>query len=799
MSHTGLIKKLKAGLGSDETGNKANSLIFLHKYGFNIPVTFLVSTQAYERYLTEGSHILEELKKEIENLPDAMYAVRSSTSAEDSQDYTYAGQFQTIINIRGTENILKAIREVWDSVHVINESEYLARTRITSLKCAVIIQEMISSKLAGVSFSVNPVTNQNEIIIEAVEGLGQDLVQKGITPLRWRISKDTFLEGNQNDPNIEIVKKVAKDTLKLKRHYGHHIDIEWVYDGNRLFYLQLRKITGKTDMQVYSNKLAKDMLPGQIKPLVWSVNVSLVNGTWIDLLSEITGTLDVRPEDLARPFYYQSYFNTVALGKIFNEFGMSADSLESMMIRDEHSKPSFKPGIKILRHTFRIIRFIYTKLHFEKTFLKDYNKLKVYYTQISERINGEFSFKLYPEYFAELFNTGKRLTYLNIVIPVLNQIYNKRLRKKLSKIDLDYDYLDFNQDFPLLVALSPLYALQKIKESIDELPDQIKKDCTSFARLRSFPQTHKIVNEIHNFLQEFGHLSDSGNDFSFPKWEEDPEQVFTMIINSVPLKPKSGLYSLTALRQKGVASRLVRMYNKAGRFKVYREQISSLFIFGHGQFRKIFLNLGNELSGRGIINTPEDIFYLTKAEIDKILSEILTKTEIDKNLTEVLTKTEIDNNLTEILSPEMMDYSRIIQERKREMEETKNYVLPPVIYGEEAPILDIDKKRNHYGLGTSPGTYSGKTKVIRQTRDFESFNRGDVLIIPFSDVSWTPLLIQAGAIVSETGGLLAHCSIIAREMGIPALVSVPNACSLGDGLSVTVDGSNGILTVHDYE
>jgi pyruvate,water dikinase len=775
MKQQRLIKKLKAGLTSDETGNKANSLIFLHKYGFNIPLTFLVSTVAYERYLKEGPGILEEIKNEVKSLPDVMYAVRSSTSAEDSQDFTYAGQFQTMINIRGTDDIVKAIREVWDSVHLINNSEYLRRTRITSIKCGVIIQEMIPSVLAGVSFSSNPVTNQDEVVIEAVEGMGQDLVQKGLTPIRWRIFNDQILEGNRNDPNFEIIRKVGKDTLKLKRYYGHHIDIEWVYDGSRIYYLQLRKITGKTDIQVYSNKLAKEMLPGQIKPLVWSVNIPMVNGTWIGLLSEITGTLDVKPEDLARPFYYQTYFNNVALGKIFNEFGMSADSLEQMMIKNDRSKPSFRPGIKIIRHTFRIIRFIYNKLTFEKTFIREYNELNAKYLQISQRLKNEFSLKSYPEIFSELFTEGKKLTYLNIVIPLLNQIYNKSLKKKLSQNNLDYDNLDFNRDFPQLVALSPMHSIEKIRRSIDELPDQIRNESVSFSRFRSFPETGTIVDAIDDFLKEFGHLSDSGNDFSFPKWEEDPEMVFNMILKSVPLKIKTGLFSLKDMPRTGVkvSAALIRKYNKAGRFKVYREQISSLFIFGVGLFRRLFLDLGREISKYGIINAAEDIFYLKKNEIDRIIQDILSSAPVP--------------------------YHGIIRERRKEMEDTKDYSLPPVIYGEEAPILELNKKRNHHGLGTSPGVFSGKTRVIRQTRDFESFCRGDVLIIPFSDVSWTPILIQAGAIVSETGGLLSHCSIIAREMGIPAMVSVANACSLGDGLNVTVDGSNGILTIHDYE
>ncbi|MDZ7633587.1 MAG: PEP-utilizing enzyme [Bacteroidales bacterium] len=88
---------------------------------------------------------------------------------------------------------------------------------------------------------------------------------------------------------------------------------------------------------------------------------------------------------------------------------------------------------------------------------------------------------------------------------------------------------------------------------------------------------------------------------------------------------------------------------------------------------------------------------------------------------------------------------------------------------------------------------------MKGVQDFEGVKRGDVVLIPFSDVSWTPVLVKAGAIVSETGGMLSHCSIIAREMGIPAMVSVPNACAIGSGHRVTVNGSNGILTVHDYE
>ncbi len=775
MDHPELIKRLKAGLKSDETGNKANSLLFLHRYGFNIPVSFLVTTHAYEKFLKEGSALFDELRKEVMKLPDLTYAVRSSTTAEDSKDYSYAGQFQTLINIRGSENILKAIHEVWRSASLLTDNEYLKKTKISSLKCGVIIQEMISSRLAGVSFSRNPVTNQNEIVIEAVEGYGEELVQKGITPLRWRIRKNKVYEGNEHHRYFSVIRQVASDTAKLKRYFGSHTDIEWAYNGKKLYYLQLRQITARKDLQIYSNKMAKEMLPGQVKPLVWSVNIPMVNGTWIKLLSEITGTLDIKPEDLAKPFYYQTYFNVVALGKIFNEFGMSADSLEYLMLRNDNSRPAFKPGLKTFKHTFRIIRFIYTKLVFENTFLKEYKDLKEKYGQIDKLLNEEYDPKTYCDLYALLFNEGKRLTYLNILIPMLMSLYHKKLKKQLAKGNLDYDNLDFRQDFPQLVSYTPLPSIQRIKKQIDNLPENLKEQCISFEKLRTVKEAGSIVSEIEIFLKEFGHLSESGNDFSFPKWEENPELVFNMIMNYSPSEEVLKLYTINGLEKNGLKIRpsLRRIYKKAGNFKVYREQISSLFIYGYGQFRKIFIKLGKDMKRRGIIDSEYDIFYLRKEEIDAALEKIETS-QINR-------------------------YKDIIQKRKNEMEETKDIVLPAVIYGEEAPILERGKVKNHSGISTSSGTYSGKTRVVKRSDDFDAVMKGDILLIPFSDVSWTPILVKAGAIVSETGGMLSHCSIIAREMGIPALVSVENACSLGSGLTAKVDGSNGVLTILDYE
>ena len=720
MNYPHYIKRLRAGLKSDETGNKANSLIFLHRYGFNIPLTFLVTTEAYERYKAEGQTILERLSHEIAALPDITYAVRSSTSVEDSGEFSFAGQFKTLTNIGGTGNIIDAIQQVWESASLLNDNEYLKKTRVKTLKCGVIIQEMITAQFAGVSFSRNPVTNQNEVVIEAVEGAGEELVQKGITPLRWRIRKDAVAEGNEHHHFYHIIKQVATDTLRLKRYYGSHIDIEWVYDGKKLYYLQLRQITGRKDLQIYSNKMAKEMLPGQTKPLVWSVNIPMVNGTWIGLLSEITGPLDVKPEDLAKSFYYQTYFNVVALGSIFSKFGMSADSLEYLMIRDDDSKPSFKPGISTLRHTFRIIRFIYGKLRFEQSFLKEFGDLRQTYAGIEELFNNDyetFSNDSFNKLYEILFTEGRRLAYLNIVTPILMSMYHKRLRKELAKLDVDYDSLDFRKDFPMLNRLNPLTGMAMIKQQIDALPESMREQCSSLENFDLFDDTRDIAADFDAFLEEFGHLSDVGTDFSYPKWQEEPEKVFSMIMNSTGDQYGAGMVTLKELQDRGIkiGSGLRRRYEKAGRFKVYREQISSFYIYGYGLFRKLFLKLGADLAGRGLIEEPDDIFYLTKQELDKIIGNGIT--DEDHRYAEINQRSASGNkdenqhnrklnavpandsqggshNYLEInkiaenkSTGEHHNYRELIAKRKHEMEATKDIVLPPVIYGEEAPEI----------------------------------------------------------------------------------------------------------------
>jgi pyruvate,water dikinase len=138
-----------------------------------------------------------------------------------------------------------------------------------------------------------------------------------------------------------------------------------------------------------------------------------------------------------------------------------------------------------------------------------------------------------------------------------------------------------------------------------------------------------------------------------------------------------------------------------------------------------------------------------------------------------------------------------VQERKDEIKQVWDIAPPDIIYGDQAPPLVPNLGKGLTGIPTSRGHYTGPARILLGIQDLGKLQEGDVLVIPYSDVGWTPLFTKAGAVIAESGGLLSHSSIIAREYGIPAVVSVPGACRLPNGTLVTVDGYRGDIIVHE--
>jgi len=329
-------------------GKKAANLQLLMKFGMKIPVTHVIPTEVFDLYQSNKDSIFKDLHSELTQKLDLSkkYAVRSSANVEDSLYHSFAGQFKTSLDVLGVDDILSCVKETWESSNSSSVTDYAKNIsgQLESLKMAVIVQEMVRPVFSGVVFSKNPITGTDEIVIEVVEGTGEKLVQSGVTPYRWIYKWGKWIVKPDNHIPESVINQVIEGTKKIVKSHKRPVDLEWVFDGSTINWVQLRDITTSHQLNIYSNRISKEMMPGQITPLIWSINLPLIIPTWIGLLNELVGDTHLKVNDLAKQFYYRSYFNMGAMGNVFNSAGLPSEGLEMMMgiVPKEAGRPVFK-------------------------------------------------------------------------------------------------------------------------------------------------------------------------------------------------------------------------------------------------------------------------------------------------------------------------------------------------------------------------------------------------------------------------------------------------------------------------
>jgi phosphohistidine swiveling domain-containing protein len=763
-------------------GNKARNLRLLRERRLPVPDTYVCTWDAFLAFQEQGAAVLARLKEELEKIvtPGQPYAVRSSANVEDSLAHSFAGQFETVLNLTGVDQVLQAVCAIWESTRSPGVQSYLHKISQDSepLKMAVIIQDMVNPALSGVAFSKNPITGLDEVVVEAVQGSGTALVQSGVTPYRW-VNKWGKWVSRPDDPALplSVILDVVDQTRQISSQLGKDVDLEWVYDGSALYWLQLRDITALGNTNIYSNRIAKEMTPGMIKPLVWSVKVPILASVWIGFFKELLGKIDVDPNDLTRAFYYRAYFNMGVFGRIFDSMGMPRESLEIMMgvSPPGAEKPKFMPrmNMKMVRRLPHIISFAWDKWSYTRQAEAVYSQIKADAEKYPLAPSPELSEAQLLDIIDELILLNRRSTYETTVTILLMQFYNRMLKSRLGRFGVDFQHFALTEDMPDLAQYDPHTSLQALHRQFCQLTPQQQQAVrrSDYAALQSLPGIQPFQAAVAQFLAQFGHLSDIGTDFSFAPWRETPDLILK-IITDYPHTNADGEDSrmrFADLPVKGLQKRIIaHLYHRARRFRLYREMHSSLFTYTLMLFRSYYLALGDHFVRRGILASRQDVFFLYDGEVRSLVAGQVSGE----------------------------DFAALVLRRQAEMEACRDVLLPEVIYGDAPPPIISASTEKLAGTPTSRGYYTGKVKVVRSIGDFPKLAAGDVLVIPYSDVGWTPLFARAGAVIAESGGILSHSSIIAREYNIPAVVSVIGAMQLCDNTTVTIDGYKGEIIVH---
>jgi pyruvate,water dikinase len=393
------------------------------------------------------------------------------------------------------------------------------------------------------------------------------------------------------------------------------------------------------------------------------------------------------------------------------------------------------------------------------------------YERFASELRKELSEGELIEYVNKLLTANKEASYFVITSQLLLGLVDV-LVKRLVRGPTSINALDFKDVRAERQDIDPSYHLSQLHNCFLTLPSETQEKVRemTYEDLAHSNELHDFFVRLTEFLNTFGHVSDSGNDFSQVSWKESPDHIIKLITDYGPPERVAN-DAPPFIEEPGwqVARRTERLlYGQEAKVRVYKEQIGFLYAYGIGLFRDYFLQLGKVLAKKGVFEAPDDIFYLTFEEVERTVSMRMTREEGRGS----------------------------IAERKAEMAKYADVMLPEVIIGEEAPPLQQERVLHRLkGVAASAGYYQGRVTTVSGVQDFQKIQDGDVLVIPYSDVGWTPLFVHAGAVVSGAGGMLSHAAIVAREYRMPAVVSLRGISNLADGTTVAVDGFKGEVLI----
>lgn len=747
---------LKQPLDANQVGQKAATLSELKRWGYQVP----------EGWVLPINGDPQTLIAQMEPSPEQPVVVRSSAVGEDSEEASAAGQYESILHVSNQEELGDAIATCLDSYQSEGAQQYRRDRQIPDAAMAVLVQAQINGVISGVAFSRDPIACQGSaVIIEALPGDATQVVSGRVTPEQYRVQvqdldwstvdvaqlphiADSAILNTEGSGEISksIIEQVALVARHIESHYhGIPQDIEWSFDGEILWLLQARPIT--TLRPLWTRKIAAEVIPGVIRPLTWSVNQPLTCGVWGQIFAIVLGK---RAHDLdfgktATLHHGHAYFNASLLGEIFRRMGLPPDSLEFLTRGAKFSKPPIKSTLINIPGLLRLVQR-------ERQLLQDFRRdEQTYFTAALQQFRQGSAKVLTAEQLIDridqLLSLLERATYYSILAPL-----GFAARQALFKV----------QDQDLSNHCSPeVTSLQEIRALAAKAPATQAQDQDSlFQALAATELGRDLLHQLDQIVDRYGYLSEVGTDIAVPTWKEDPkpvQELFTQFCLYPPAKkdpvPISSHWKIKNVQQ--------RLNLKGTVTSVYSQFLAHL--------RECFVALESQWQQSGVLNHSGDIFYLELGEIRQLVTAGLAQETV----------------------------SALIETRKYQFQQAPKQA-PFLIYGNNPPlasaITEVSSAKVLQGIGVSAGQAEGPVKVLLNFEQIADLDPASILVVPYTDSGWAPLLARASGLIADVGGRLSHGAIVAREYGIPAVMDINQATQqLQDGQIVRIDGQQGIV------
>jgi len=880
-----------------ELGGKAVNLGKLIQNDFPVPKGFVVTTEAYSLFLKNNNlvelinnklsnidysnydiiekcsneireafkkctlplEVVERIREAYDNLYPNCVAVRSSATAEDLPTASFAGQYDTFLNLKTLGQVTQNINSCYASLWTSRAIAYRHENGIPQhdVKIAVIVQEMIPAKCAGVLFTMNPVSmNKKELVVESNYGLGESIVSGQCSPDQFLVKREshhgtgefTILDTQIGKKNVAVYPKTLETESgtvlteltenenkrsslanqqiirlsqigsQIENYFKTPQDIEWVISqDDKIHILQSRPITSlepvKLEEEIYwSRGYSDDYWNDPVTPLFFDLlGDPLTNIVSVELNS-IMGYKDIDTK-LLKLYNGHVYFNlNVLRSRVKYEIPKIFRNEDLLNYFPEGSGLYGKETMKNL--PFRIFRRIFSEIRImlhdpngsmSKTAPTYYdwseNEFEPFCEEFDSRLDrfskggdllglADLAYDLDRIMVAHYRLIRYGLAVHNIGMNLMLQYL---LTKFLGKEDslhfypilisgLEHKLTETNDDLRYLAAI-----IQKSSELESIINEHDSQDLYEYISSEKNPKVQAFYKEFEGFLEKFGERGFT-REIYYPRWNEEPRYVFDILKTLV--KGKDRDYEQIKEKQLKYREKIVKyveakirsqrfgfikwlLYSKildsAHTYLIFREDQRYNLDRWTYRNRKVYLEIGKILKQKGILKETDDIFFLHRKEIKKLLEQ------------------------------SDLEISSLIKMRRDEFFKYEYTIPPKFLHGsrEFDDVFQYDQESLSFkGIPASQGILTSKIRVINKIEEISSVQMGEILVVPKTDPGWTPVFSKLGGLITETGGILSHGAVVAREYGVPSVTNITSACQLfKTGQVVTINGYNGTVVI----
>ncbi|SFH93106.1 phosphoenolpyruvate synthase [Tindallia magadiensis] len=775
------------------------------------------------------SDVILEVEEIYRSQGEPVTAVRSSATAEDLPGMSFAGQYSTFLNVQGLESLLQAIKECWTSLWNSRALSYRMKQRVSNdgLAHGVVVQHLIPSEKSGILFTANPVNGRrDQMLLNSSWGLGEAIVGGEVTPDQWVVQKSdgSFVEATTavkevmtvrrehgielvpvpddlketvtlNKEEVDILRQLC---LKAEAYFGSPQDLEWAYADGTFYLVQSRPITslfhqpeakpGREGLRVFMNM---NLYSQAMKEPFTPMGVQVIEDMVRDIIRRL-GKKD--PKDPNTLWFIQNLG-----GRLFIDMTEIFRNPKSW--RKFHNNPADKDPVTSLallqlleRERVEITSrrgVNYLKILNRRTLVYGWSAMKKFKVgKKSADAGREAAIDFGKSMVNDLRSQADKLQSLEERILFIETSAADLFLKGFEVVffvSASSTYLEKAKKL-MESCMTDLSDLQLVEKAVPHsVTTEMGMDILKMARDLDAQGRRADLDspELADFLKTYGHRNSIELDVGIPTWKEEPAYVMNLINTYIDSQTyDDGIQRFEKARTEAEAAlrRIRKAMEQAGETKkaqkVYRLLTDYRAMFGvrelpkfylrHGLaiYRKVIMDIGQELVKNRRLQNTEDVFFITFPDIrsHKDLKELAAKNREDYNL-------EMNRMAPRVLTS------------------TGESIHAPVMKAGENALM---------GIPVSPGMTEGRVRVLYHPEEGQSLQVGDILVTTGTNPSWTPLFMKLGGLIMETGGPISHGSVVAREYGLPAVAGVVNATrQLKDGQRVRINGETGSVELLD--